>query len=497
VDETGTKYHHRDGDSENPRHYAGEHCTTCHPHFTDEMDNYFEPTLIGPQSHDTHLTDFKGPQFEVQYGEDACIQCHKAGDFEFFTDDLPKATTGVCDNCHSPGLPFDGVVPAKAQWTDGVYQANGSDLNDGNENWCASCHDEGTSIVNGVAAPNVMGNNSTYGYNISGHGKGGEPCYSCHDYAATEDSLHTDGEPRTYEAASDNYKDGYRLKADMAVPRTNDDDAPGAFSPCTNCHIWTDLIGPNSNFRQQGSGTNYENWHNEHLNNWEMPCSDSDFDGAQDSGVTCIICHNVHGPPNGAMVRHGELIDKVPALAFLWLKEDGTTVTYTLEDSLYGALKCGVEPDISINHVCWGCHTPEQQDYLIWYRNPRGITLESVWTTNLSGLTKRYFLPNEDVRYNARFTIDLDPDTYLVKIALSGAGNNAAMLGTDWFTPLSVQGTTTPGTYTVFWNRKIPGEADVGSEAKLLIQIGVFEADGDPLLDQDKMIWNFNIGSQP
>ena len=63
----------------------------------------------------------------------------------------------------------------------------------------------------GVYAPNVVGDDSSYGHYVTGHKI---DCLSCHD--AGKD--HIDHEHRTYSAAIDNYNYGYRLKYLMMVP---------------------------------------------------------------------------------------------------------------------------------------------------------------------------------------------------------------------------------------------------------------------------------------
>jgi len=495
---TSTSYHTNTPDGKN--HLDGQYCTACHPHFAEDITNYFQPSFTGTQSHTTHLTDPKGPQL----GEDNCTACHLSSDYTLFADGLPLSNTTVCDACHSPGGAFDGSADAKAKWEDAVYESNGTDLKPGNENWCASCHDAGTSTVAGVDAPDVMGNNVTWGYNHSGHGKYAVACQHCHDLAVT----HTDGEARTYSASLDNYRSGYRLNEDMAVPRDGETH-PVAFRLCTNCHVYTDITGNESNFRDDGTGGRY---HDTHLNWWPaFIASDSDFDGVgcsagtcQDSAMTCVNCHNVHGPPNPAMIRHGELMstpgtsDKVPALDFHWYKADGVTQTTVFGESRYGSLICGVFPDVSVNHVCSGCHSPGEE--LKWYRNPvgpQGITLEAVWTTDLSNMTKTTFYPTESIRYHARFTLIGTNGPYFVKVAKSGAGNTSSMPGTDWITSLSRQGTIGSGTYHITSDKTIPGVADPGSPAKLLIRIFVYDTGSATLLDQDEQTWNFSIVAGP
>ncbi|MDY6836854.1 MAG: hypothetical protein SWH78_02670 [Thermodesulfobacteriota bacterium] len=491
---TTADYHTNTGDGTN--HFDGQNCTACHPHFANDIINYFEPRFIGTQSHITHWTDPKGPQL----GEDTCTVCHYASDFSRFADGELLADTAICDGCHSRYGAYNGVddttVGAKANWEEGIYEANGSDLKPGKDDWCATCHDNGTSTVNGVDAPNVMGDNTTYGYNLSGHGEYALLCKDCHSYTV----LHTDGDARTYAAASNNYRDGYRLNEDMAVPR-NGEIHPQAFRLCTNCHTYTDITGPTSNFRDDGKGLQF---HEMHLNWWPaFICADSDFDGVgcssgicKDSAMTCINCHNVHGSPTAPMIRHGELMstpgtsDKVPALDFRWYKADGTTQTTVLEESLYGGLICGLMPDVSVNHVCSGCHTTAQ---LKWYRTPGGplgVTVEAVWTSTLADVTKTVFAPNEDIRYHARFKI-VGSGSYFVKAADSKAKSTS---GIFWKTELDPKKLTlSEGTYEWTWDEAIPGTATPGSGAKLVVLMKMFDAPGGTLLSKEKKTATFSI----
>jgi len=490
---TTTDYHTNTGDGTS--HFDAQNCTACHPHFADDIINYFEPRFIGTQSHITHWTDPKGPQL----GEDTCTLCHYATDFSRFADGEPLATTTICDDCHSDEGAYDGVddptVGAKPNWEEGIYEANGSDLKSGKGDWCATCHDNGTSTVNGVDAPNVMGDNTTYGYNPSGHGEYAVLCKDCHDFTV----LHTDGDARTYSAAMDNYRDGYRLNEDMAVPR-NGEIHPQAFRLCTNCHVYTDITGLDSNFRDDGKSMQF---HEMHLNWWPaFVCADSDFDGVgcssgtcKDSAITCINCHNVHGSPTGPMIRHGELIstpgtsDKVPALDFRWYKADGVTQTTVLGESLYGGLVCGLIPDVSRNHVCAGCHATGE---LKWYRTPGGplgVTVEAVWTSDLADTTKTVFAPNEDIRYHVRFKI-VGSGSYFVKAASSKAKSTS---GTVWETKLKKNDTLSAGTYEWTWDKTIPGTATPGSGAKLVVLIKMFDAPGGTLLSKEKKTSTFSI----
>src|SRR3989304_2003635 len=490
-------------------HFPGTNCTACHPHFASDIVNYFDPRFIGSQSHTTHFDDPKGPLL----GKSNCTYnlggCHNPSDYKKLGPDpgQSKAATNVCDPCHSKGGAYDGVddavIGAKPNWTDSIYKPVSSgyptELQDGKENWCAGCHDTGTSIIYSVAAPNVMGDiGETYGYNVNGHGHEGVLCADCHDLAV----LHTDGNARTYAASAspNNYRSGYRLNENMAVPR-NGQAHPAAFRLCTNCHIYAEITGPTSNFRDDLKARQY---HEMHLNWWPaFICADSDFDGTgcssgtcKDSAITCIVCHNVHGAKgNHVMVRHGELIstpgttDKVPALDFHWYKSDGTTQTQVPEESLYGGLRCGLLPDISKNRVCAGCHPSYPPAYEIkWYRTPGGplgVTVDSVWTSDYSDLPKTTFAVGEQIRYHVRFTMIGAAPTYFMKSPgeTSKAVNTS---GAAWTTKLPKNATLAPDTYEWTWDKTIPATATPGSGAKVTIKINMWDSSGGTLLDTDK-----------
>jgi predicted CXXCH cytochrome family protein len=370
---TETLYWRNDGTG--APHYGGpgasEQCLDCHEHTSEFLGEMPEDA-----AHNTHTQGLpRGPD-PMQ-----CEECHEDGDTV-----AEMADAGACDACHSPGGAFDGVnnpdIGVKYNWPDAqasldslIYEADGTALKSGKQDWCAGCHDDGSSMIGGVTAPNVMGDNLSYGFNISGHGRpsAGKNCGDCHDFTR----LHVDSQARTYVAASHNYRNGYRLNEDMAVPRNGEID-PQAFKLCTDCHDYSAITGPTSNFRDDQKSQQY---HEMHLNTQPAwPASDSDFDGTGcstgsciDSAMTCVNCHNVHGSPTAAMIRHGELIsspgtnDKVPAFSFSWYKADGSTPTMTVQESRYGAMECGIWPDVSVNHVCGGCHV---QSLLYYQRTP-------------------------------------------------------------------------------------------------------------------------------
>ncbi|MDY6987283.1 MAG: cytochrome c3 family protein [Thermodesulfobacteriota bacterium] len=201
----------------------------------------------------------------------------------------------------------------------------------------------------GIVAPNVVGGydevwDRDYGFYETGHKI---DCLLCHDATKT----HIDHEHRTYEAAEENHQEGYRLKTALAVPRPVKSGNAWArvedAALCWECHNPEEVIGENTsslhygmydltrtNFRDM-DGSTMRNLHNYHFGGGTAIRCDSDFDGVLDSAMTCTICHNVHGAPNGAMIRHGELMsvpgnrEKVPAMNFTYYEDfPQATATY-------------------------------------------------------------------------------------------------------------------------------------------------------------------------
>ncbi|MGA1874766.1 MAG: InlB B-repeat-containing protein [bacterium] len=253
-------------------------CQECH---TSMIDSF---------SHATHLgADPKGILM-------SCTDCHTEGKLvdpcpactRVFADGQTLAQTTVCDPCHSPAGVFDGLddpaIGAKVNWPGGVYQQpDGLELKVGLESWCAGCHDDGPAVCGGVSAPNVMGDNATYGYNVSGHKI---TCTACHDVART----HIDGQARTYSHDSNpfdpddqnNYQNGYRLAYSMTVPLPVGPlggSGPERFALCFTCHdygqIMDDTAPFTTNFQDDGV-----NRHRSHLVSGRYAW-DSDWDYLQ------------------------------------------------------------------------------------------------------------------------------------------------------------------------------------------------------------------------
>ncbi len=108
--------------------------------------------------HETHVHGAKG-----DLGL-SCWDCHPSSGGPGFQTPPPEA----CIPCHSPDGAYDGLMDEnigayqRSNWStvDGdvskIYDADGK-LLPGKEDWCLGCHDDGHSVVQGVAASNIAG----------------------------------------------------------------------------------------------------------------------------------------------------------------------------------------------------------------------------------------------------------------------------------------------------------------------------------------------------
>ncbi len=270
---TQTSYH-RNNSSGDHTHNASSSCIACHLH----TDGFLPSMTSG--SHATHLTADYGPHI-------TCDDCHSASP-PVFADGQNLDNTTVCNTCHSPGGTYDGVenpiIGAKYNWEEGVYQGGPAFL-PGKEQWCAGCHDEVPSLIAGVAAPNVIGNEDQFtpygmgwGYFKSGHGLpanqnyggtgragAGATCLDCHN-AAIE---HIDGNSRTYEVDASGvihpYKESYRLAVGLVVPRPStwvQEPVVSDYELCFSCHdankVFGDpLLDPSSGYYRLDYATDF------------------------------------------------------------------------------------------------------------------------------------------------------------------------------------------------------------------------------------------------
>jgi hypothetical protein len=290
---------------------------------------------------------------------------------------------------------LDGVTMAKLNW-DGVYEAGGTALKSGKEMWCISCHDAGTSVCDGVSAPNISGDNTSYGsygYYVNGHRS--KLCSDCHDLTAT----HIDREARTYAfdlayyapgESGVSYAASYRLNSMGAdVPETDYNESVPLMIPanfgtfgsngqdimdnasrlCFSCHNSTEVFdnipgdGIDTNFKSampdpplnHSYSTGDSNQHIQHVVGMTMQLWDSDWDTGtsqgvglgNDSLVTCSSCHNVHGAAgaegstNEPMIRDGSLANRT-GFGFSYVVEDVAIGGYPVVTSAGASLPISV-----------------------------------------------------------------------------------------------------------------------------------------------------------
>jgi hypothetical protein len=303
----------------------------------------------------------------------------------------------------------------------------------------------------------------------------------------------------------------------MAIPRIHYEYGPNAYKLCMKCHIFTDVMGPASNFRNDNSG---KYLHNEHLNEVfrGILCWDSDWDGVCnpvtgncDSAMSCTACHNVHGspclqgnntvvpcpdPPEVPMIRHGELISPpgttayVPALRFNWYDSNNNPTT-DFTQSRWGGLLCGQPTDVTFNHVCWGCHTRGEVKY---YRVPGGaemVTVHNVWTTDTNNVGKTTFAPGDPIRYHVSFTLNGPNPNYFVK----AIGTAVNVTCPTWKQTFQKTDTLVPESYEWYADKAIPvfTPGPAGCDCQVTIVVGMFETAGGILIYSDKKTVYFHI----
>ncbi|MEW6486245.1 MAG: hypothetical protein AB1423_16840, partial [Pseudomonadota bacterium] len=157
----------------------------------------------------------------------------------------------------------------------------------------------------GTYAPNAIGDNSTYGFYISGHNMN---CLACHD----QKKAHIDHEHRTYEVveatstAVNAYEAGYRLKEvggerPMVIPQAanNCTRTPSFYLLCFKCHDSEPLLSYTRSGTNMWKESTQQNMHHYHLAlTAAQRVWDSDWDAVMgnpngesfDSVTSCPAC---------------------------------------------------------------------------------------------------------------------------------------------------------------------------------------------------------------
>jgi len=253
----------------NRTHNVSTPCVDCHKHSNGFMG-------MGGGAHEVHVTETFGPAINCTGGD---FGCHGNSAIPLFADGSDFAATTTCDSCHSA----DGVSIIKANGaTNGYWNKPGSSNSepdswgvvDGERSFCGSCHDAtpGNSDINGLGAdaPNVLGDDATYGFYFTGHG------LQSGNYAALAAQEPTEsGNPAAAKTCSDCHDTisqhfgglGGRLKAGFENDQNN--------SNCNNCHI------------SGGEATNPPDLYDY--------ADFSTYEANAHGGLLCSQCHDVHG----------------------------------------------------------------------------------------------------------------------------------------------------------------------------------------------------------
>ncbi len=337
------------------------------------LDNVPPSSELMPNiAHRYHLDEIQGPMVvcnachmtppTVIGGSTATVSDHVNRQIDFKDGATSLATTIVCGTCHANNQAagaFDGVTMAKDYFRTGIYNQTTdstpfeSELPEATEEWCVTCHDDEAPTIRGVTAPAAGGDNSTYGFFATGHGRNNlVQCHDCHD---TKDTRHIDQDQRTYayssaSQSSEIYRTGYRLKTvDSAQPLIVPLNSGTSISPvenfalCYSCHNESNITSAvalqETNFRSDKPdimplfswpmfwfsddilSTGATNNHQQMMTGSVLASPKWDSDWDEDTSITipgegidswnqCLTCHNVHGSTYNAMMRDGMLVNR-------------------------------------------------------------------------------------------------------------------------------------------------------------------------------------------
>jgi hypothetical protein len=118
---------------------------------------------------------------------------------------------------------------------------------------------------------------------------------------------------------------------------------------------------------------------------------------------------------------------------------------------------------------------------------PPAVTVEAVWTTDLTDAPKTVFKRGGPIRYHVRF------QTLGGTLFTRAAGKAWNLSGTAWSRTFSKAQTLEEGTYHLSWDRVVPQVANRDSRAKVRIIVRAFDQKGGTLLGTSRKAVAFRV----
>jgi predicted CXXCH cytochrome family protein len=305
---------------------AGKDCIDCHKH----EDGFAHGGGSGGTgcgdsgchdsgNHPAHLGTATNQKLQL-----VCSDCHDTQDYPKFADGQDLAGTAQCDYCHS-----EGAASAKLYWVSpGSWFAA-----EGEQGFCGGCHDATPGNTqpdgSGDPAPNVMGNNSSYGFYVTGHGKDS----GNYDKLSWQEGTAT-GNPAANKSCGDCH--------DLGSAHFNEDDTEKRLlysndesnTLCTSCHALGGDAEADPQYYTNGG-------------DFELSAhgDNSKINPDTSNPMLCTDCHNVHGTDGAA----------------------GTYVAMTKADKQELCYQCHTDGMVENNSIeiwdfpyCWGTNCEDK-----------------------------------------------------------------------------------------------------------------------------------------